>query len=425
MSGALVGLGLLLTFVVDLRVINGMDRAQFELRAPFVLVPLFATNAVWTSHRQLGWRWLAVVFAAASGAAAVLSLAGLLPAGVALVASFGLVALVGLLHAMSAQLGHGGIAARERAAGTALVLGAIAGVAFWSNPPTSLPALGAQLPRWVPALVPLGLLASAGSFVLGVGVARGHGAKSGMAGAALSMASVGYGASLALGIAALLLVRGARTGVGGGLAGIRPAIRRAAVHLVHVAVVLVVIGAGANIAYLAEDRVDTLRPGESVGFAGYTLTFQETSADHRNEAGFYEELHVHLGIRRGGQYLGEAVLTLFWLDRDARHLAYDPLTEVFRMPMEDLYLTPEAFLVAGTGWVLAHGNATRVTNADIRAVSFAVLREPGVTAVWAGLALTTLGGITLLAVGDSAPRARTERPGPQPVRRGRANDAEE
>ncbi len=76
--------------------------------------------------------------------------------------------------------------------------------------------------------------------------------------------------------------------------------RRYGGYVVHAAIVLLLIGA-IGIGGFASERDATLRPGESVEVAGYTLTYQGSRQERAANA---TEVRADLAVERGGESLG-------------------------------------------------------------------------------------------------------------------------
>jgi hypothetical protein len=294
-----------------------------------------------------------------------------------------------------------------------LLLAGFAGVAMWASPPTAL-ALGPLVVPVPLALVPVGLAASLACIVLGVPVAQGEGRGLGLLGALCAVLATGYGLSVALGLAAAVLVR-QRPAHRALLAALRH--HKGRFHGVgrwasHVGIVLVFIGYGASAYHATQldlhDLSDPLQRGVPRDFQGTTLTLVDSAGEDLDHDGTFERVTAFVAVSQGGHVLDVAPITFYWVDKESQ---YRPTEHVVRGPLRDLYLNSNpgnlpAMHTAQDGWVHSNQAAVFATglqpakmrSADVDALSLSVKALPLVAPLWAGAVLLPFSmALTILA----------------------------
>ena len=393
-------------FLLNLQVVNRPERLLFDLRAPFLVLPMVALLTVMLALAPLGARGaVALAAAGAVGGAAGWLLVPehrVLAMSAPLLLAAALAALARLVHVQGRAM-----PLRLRAAGTLLLLASVAGIVFWSNPPARLGPLAVP---WAAGFlgVALGALGLAGA--LAAFRARGHALA--LMGAAAAVLTVGYGVGALLALLALVLLlpeRGAFQPLAWRREGAR--VRETGIYLVHLAVILGLLGYAAS-TYSQQratfSAVDLDTAGE-VGPYAFRLGEPATTLD---EDGRLLVLRVPVALEKGGEAAGAATLGFTW-ERD--HYKGD--LDVRRHLWEDVYVTPLAFRTAD-GWVGADAaGAGRVTGEGIEAVTFSVAVLPLMSLVWAGLWMGVLGMAMVLA-GAALLRGKAETTRRVPVEEG-------
>jgi cytochrome c biogenesis factor len=400
----LMSLGLLVTVAVLLIGVNftvGQLAETFKEREPLVVLPLALVLTMRLTVKTVGGRRAAAIAFTALAAGLLLYLAlpsdlKLLGIGVPVMG----VALGAALQQLVRAAAKGSPAPKgARTAGALLLLAAMAGFAMWASPPSTL--LGAPVPL---ALVPLGLGAAMGAYVMGIAVLQGEGRVSLWLGVVLATASGGYGLGIVLGIGALLAGRRHATmghSVRETLRRVRGRVYGTSRWAAHVAILLVFIGYGASAYHATEadfhDLRDPLVRGVPRAFGDATLTLTDSRGVDRDGDGAFEEVTALIRVEQGGRLLDVAPLTLYWVEKEGQ---YRPTEHVVRQPLEDIYLNSNpanlpSFHTATDGWVGSNqgarfdlqGGQPKFRSDAVDMLSLSVKRLPMVAPLWAGAAL--------------------------------------
>jgi hypothetical protein len=388
------------TFLLNLQVVDRPDRGLFDLRAPFLVLPLVAVLTVMLALGPLG-RWWALALAAlgvAGGSFGWLLFPDhrVLALSAPLLACAALAALARLVHVQgrAAPL-------RPRLAGALLLASALLGLLFWSNPPTRAAGLALSDDASL-ALGFLGMGLSLVGLAGALAAFRATGWPLALAAALCNVLSVGYGVGALLALAALVLLLRER-------AAFRPLawrregarVRETGVWLLHLAVVLGLLGYAAST--YSQERATfaaaDLGTAGDVGPYAFQLASPEVQADAE---GRLVSLHVPMPLARNGEPDGAAALDFTWTGDH-----YTGRLDVRRHLLEDVYVTPLAFHTA-EGWVGADAAGLGKTTAQgIDAVTFSVAVLPLISLVWAGLWLAVL-GMALVIAGAALLRGKGE-----------------
>jgi cytochrome c biogenesis factor len=402
-------IGLTVTLLLDFQVVNGLNRAVFDIRAPMIVLPMMSILTLMLAKEPLGHR-----------GAIILALTGLVTGGIAaalfrddLVVAISVPVLIAALIASVAKIVHvnrGSAATKQvRLAGGLLLLASLLGMVMWSNPPSheeigpfmlNAGAVGGAL-FWMLAFV--GLLGALSALR-----AASHGlAVVGAVGATLA-AGYGIGALLAL-IALVLLVRNRGAFFTPlGLAALTrreaPRLVQTGIYLIHFAVILGLVGyAGST--YAKEQAFFDLAPGEVGELGGHTFTVETIHGVAAPNGAFLDKVVVDLAVERDGKNVGQGELEFYYKGAPVNH--YDPRLDIQRGFVRDLYLSPLAMRARGGEMVPAHGEScTRageglcLRNTDLASVAFEATILPLVAFVWAGLWM--MGAGMLLVLGGSA-----------------------
>lgn len=387
------------TFLLNLQVVNGPDRAVFDARAPFVALPIASLITLMLALAPLGKRG-AVALAAGSLA---LGFAAAWAFPQARVFALALPVCAGATLAAVLKLAHvqGATAPRAmRAAGAMLLLSGILGLVLWSNPPTYV--AGVTLPQGAGvALSLVGMALSTVALLGSVATFRGNARAWSVAGALAGALALGYGVGALLALAALALVLREPAPVAPrpfAREGVR--VREMGIYLVHLAVILGLLGVAAS-TYSQEREV----------FAGVPLDAERAVGDYdvvvsgarvEMDEGGLATLLVPLSLAKDGAPVGEESLEFRWQPRSA---AYGGLLHVRRALSEDVYVTPLAFHTPD-GWVGADSAAgAQVQDPNVDAVTFSVAVLPLMSLVWAATWMMVLGmGFILAGAGRGQQR---------------------
>lgn len=416
----LLGTAFLATFVVDARGVNGIDRDVYDALAPFfvlpmvlLLVPLFGAGLV--RARTLGL--LLVVTLAASVLltgvfldAWVLAVA-MPPLAVALV--LGLARLVRSVTPASATLG-------VRATVTCLFVGSLAGIVHWAAPPARIGAPWGEIATSA-GLQAIGVSVSILGLLLAIAYARDGGRIAGVAAGVGGVLGVGYGYGAILAAAGIPLVlllardRPAPLAPRAALRATHGVLRPFAVHLIHVALVVGLVGyAWSTYGATTQEDAFVLGEGDSAQLGDYTFTYARTENVFDAGLGHQRTVTASLDVTRGGAYAGEAHVHMKWIP-DVTH--YDPDTRVLGLGTSDIYVASLAMCRDPTGtcaknddWIEAHENGVEPLREGepITGMAFTAKVLPLMGLVWGALSLFVL-GIALVVLASVEPRGERVR----------------
>jgi hypothetical protein len=314
----------------------------FDVRAPYVVLPLVSVLTLMMALAPLGVRG-AVALAAAAPLAGALAWA-LFPGArtLALAAPF----LLAALAATALKLAH--VQGRPRRRAFLLVPGALVLVVA-ANPPT---------------------------YVAGLAIPDG---------ASLALGALGVGAG------ALLLAAAARS---------RARLRETGIYVIHLAVVLGLLGYAAS-TYSQTREVFAAQPlGTTVHVGPYDAAVG--AADVAQADGRLDRVHVPLHLTRAGGEAGGSGLDFAWRGdhyQPRLEVRRTLLEDVYVSPLA--FHTLAAGWVGSTT-----STGQRVSATDVDAVTFSVTVLPLMNLVWAGLWMGAAGMGMVLASGISFPTPR-------------------
>jgi cytochrome c biogenesis factor len=402
----IVALGLLVVFLLNLATVNGYHRSVYDDRAAWIVLPLMLLVGVALSNQFIG-RLRSLQLAALA-----LLVGGLLvalrpePWPLLLTAPAGVFALgASLLKLYKVSDGGAETPAALRWVGGLLLVGGLAAIVYWANPPSRIP-LGVAVLRPHPAWVLLGLPGGLAAVLGGVSTLRRRNYRLALAGAAGLSGSLAWGVGLAAGAAALVLLARRRRDFDLGvdawnlaptLAGLRRELRKTGVYAMHVALVIGLAGYAASTYLAGEEQNVRVEPGQDAHAHGYRFVYVAGSGQGQDAATQgAAEVVVHVRIERGGTSLGVVPLTM-WLELPQH---YAERVTVERYALRDLYLRPVRFEAPAAGTFEAHQDGVFLRPGDpVAAAEFTVRTLPGMHLVWGGVWLLPLGMVTVLAAG--------------------------
>lgn len=381
----------LVALVLLLRGINGTQRVVYDQRAPLFALALSALLTLHFLRKVVAMRQTLVALAVAGVAGAGAALAWPAQRLLALAAPFVLLGLGSLLLAHERSAPPGATPA-QRGARILLTLAGILGFLTWANPPAEIPLPGAALVA-SPAMILLGLLASAANLLAAVLAANARYARAARAFAALGLAAYGAGVGTILTLAAiaLLFARSKQRASGSW----RADVHRSALTLLHASVLLAMLGYGLS-TYSATEKAYTMEEplelGQPTPLGAYTLTFTGSDGVDADGNGVYENVDVYITVRRGDELLGNSTLSMFFVPSKDH---YDPSTYVLRGSREDVYFNANfqnahAMYSEVDGWTRGHGPTTEVHTAEITKLAMNVRVLPYTSLLWSGILLGIL-----------------------------------
>lgn len=378
---ALFGIATAVAFVVDLQVVNGPDRGVFDVRAPYVVLPIVSVLTVMLGLAPLGKRGALAL--AAAGAAAGLAAWGLFPGARTLALATPFLLAAGVATALKlAQVQGKPASTRLRLAGALLLLAGVLALVEGSNPLTYVGGLvvppGLSLATGI-----LGVALGALGVVGAIATFRARGRALAVAGAVAGILGVGYAVGALLAVAALALIVAERHRFADARLARWPEgarLRETGIYLAHLAVILGLLGYAASTYTEARETFAAVPVGSAVHLGAYDLTVGSAKEASTAE-GQVDAVAVPVALARGGVPAGGGALAFQWHDTH-----YSPQNDVRRTLSEDVYLDPLAFHTP-QGWVGATNAAEDrlAAPATVDAVTFTVSVLPLMSLVWAGL----------------------------------------
>jgi cytochrome c-type biogenesis protein CcmF len=391
---------------------EGLQPEVFESRLPLIIIPLMITLVV-----CLGWRYLgrlnSIYLIIALVFATILAYYAVFSGNV-----FGayIVALIGALFVAVYRIFMMATGSTRKTgkrslqvAGLFLIITAIIGMLFWSN----LTRIIGFSPPVKPDLLmgALGFLASAGALIGGLFCLRGRSPLIAAIGSILGILTLGYffvGSVLSI-ISLILILSSLSTFSKDRLnvQSVRSIVGGVSPHLIHLAIVLLLIGYAGSTYLMVEEDEDFLaysQPllvGAPVDFEGYELRLVDSRGTDADGDGNFEDINAVVEIIRDGSVIGEANLHLWWMipaNPNDAHYMLDVYVE--NTYYEDIYLIPDAMNTVADGWIWAHENTGNMfTSDDVRGVSFRIKTLPLMSALWGGLWMGSFAIFLLIFVG--------------------------
>jgi cytochrome c-type biogenesis protein CcmF len=412
----LLALAFLVTFLLNMMAVNGYTRVPFDERAPWVALPILLAMGLLFLLPWLGPR---------RGLAAALGALALGVAGVFMVPEHWEVVLVApafvlagtgaVWRSVRSARKAGRAGGRSVALGGVLVAGALLGIVYWSNPPSTFWLLGYSMPLAWGWAVP-GYAAAFGALAAGMLLFARDDRRVGLVGGVLLLVAFGYGVSALAGLAVLI----ASSGLGrpeGAFApwvrSVRERLRKSAVFMLHVMLIVGLSGYAAATYESEEAEVPLEVTDQQPGGAFADYTFQVAGVERFEPDpvdGTPEEFRVTLRVFDGGSELAPTTL-VFWKVPDDVRWHYDARTTVVRYVDRDLYLFP-TLLVFEDGELVDHSEGKFPPQGDVVGLRMTAKILPGMALVWTGLWTITglmvvnvaLAGVVVRwPVGSSAP----------------------
>ena len=396
---AIFSLWFFVTFALLILGVNGLDAEVFESRLPLLVVPLGLTLVAALVWRELGTERILVLVAILT-VLSVLAHFLLEPGRFWVYVPVAVTGMAVSVHGLWKSLDLRRVPWNLRAAGLLLLVSGILGMFMWGVFPTRV-ALG---PLAFDVTLPLAFLGFTLSIAPLVGAAiaiRSRNTRVAAGTALLGIAALGYLLGAILAAAALvLLVRRARAPAPAttlDLRTSRPAMHRAAAHLIHLGVATLLLAYAASAA-LGTDEVVEVVQGRSASSAGYSLHLTGIALADA-QGGFYERVESTVRVYRDGGLVGVGELVFRW-EFLAGRFSYSAAVDVTVLPLEDLYFRPLAFHVTGGDWIqVGAGGAALPVGGTVDRVAFQFLVKPLVGVLWAGVWMM-VGGMVLRVIID-------------------------
>lgn len=396
-SGAAMAFTLVtaVTLILLLQGINGTQRIVFDERAPLFALIFAALISAYFLGRAAGLR----IATCALGASLVIGIGVALVYAdqrpVALAAPTILLAFVATLLSLIRSAPRDTPRMAQLAYALVIVAG-LAGLVMWTSPPQEVVLGGVRL-QTAAWHIPVGIALSLGAIILAQLGLVGRSSRIFLGSSAAAALAYGYGASLALGATAAILIAAAHrrraapppTQI---LRRLRTLLHRTSLHFLHFAVVVTMVGYGLS-TYYAQDHAFTQEASLELGvpeqIGAYTISFDRTEGTDADGDGIYENVDAFLTVTRGGRLAGTAILSMYFVPSKDH---YDPSTYVSRRPLEDVYFNANfrnahAMYSEEDGWVVGHGPTEEVHSANITKLALNIRILPHVNVLWSGIFL--------------------------------------
>ncbi|UCD92073.1 MAG: cytochrome c biogenesis protein CcsA [Methanobacteriota archaeon] len=410
---AIFSIWFLTTFFLMIMGSGGLQPDVFESRIPLILVPLLLVLAICLLWRHLSARFTIYLIGVLALALVIFALVYFL-----VLDQVAIVYIPVLIAALFASLYKtvrvtGGRWKKDsdlwlKVSGTLLLIAGVIGIMFWTNlTRITLFSISAK-PDLTIAI--LGFLASVMALIGGLFSMRRISPRLSIFGAVCAILTLGYFfIGTILGFIALILMVESMSSFSKSrttFRSMRMAVRTASPHLIHVGAVLLLIGyvASTNLPVgVGEEEGNPfiLVENSPEGFEGYQLEFTDSTVEDFDGDGSYEIADIHIEITRGGAFVGEATLRLWWMvpanPFGIPHYMLDLYVE--NTYFEDLYFIGYAVRTNNI-WIQAHDQSgLKLTTEDIDAVALQVKKLPLMSALWGGMWLLMLGISFLVIVG--------------------------
>ncbi len=423
---AIFSLWFFVTLALMLLGINGMDPAVFEARLPLIVIPLGMVLVAALAWRELGPENLLILLAILT-VLTVLFYFFLEPGRfwvyIPVAAAAIGISIFGIVRAMDSKLSP----TELRIAGGLLLASGVMGMVMWGTFPTTT-SIGPAVVEVSPLLALVMFLLS---LVVQTGAAfatRARNLKASAVVGLLGILTIGYYVGAVLAVGALVLI--ARTAMKKEdvrvvpIGRTRPAVRRAAAHVIHLGVALVLLAYAAS-TFLPTAAVVSAPAGVPTAESlGYSFVLTGATGEDEDGDGQYERVTAHVEIYRDEVSVGHGDLLFWWMETMGAGSPphYMPGVDVTVLPLEDIYLIPLSFGNEADGTIPAQGTSgLKATSTDLDAVAFEVRVNPLVGVLWAGVWMMS-GALIVRVVADHwRPPLRKESippapaPGPAPT----------
>jgi len=410
----ILSIGAVVATILILLGVNGIQREVFDARAPWIVAPLIIVLVVCMVWRYIGKENSLYLI----GGLVLLGAGGffLLPDN--RIVGLGLpilaVALVASTYKMIKVTEYRRKTVRRlRAAGAMLMLSGIAGMYMWGAPPSRISLLFLHFEPNL-AMAVFGFTASSITLIGGVCAMRRSGFQFVLLSAILGILSLGYLIGAALSATAIPLIISQRSEFFLGqkerkaLPALNPILRPVGAHLVHLGIVIFLIGYVLS-TYLAVDtsfnpsiqqQFLEFNRGEVLQFDGYE--FRLVGSKGQNLDGFsgYEIVEADIEISKEGGVLSLARPYMKWEEHMGH---YHQFVYVENVVLKDIYFIVRGFYTAADGWIESMGGGgaqgVKFSSDDVSIVAIELKSIPGMTAVWSGFWIMSMGIVFVICAG--------------------------
>jgi hypothetical protein len=386
--------------------VNGLQREVFDFRAPLVVIPLVFLLVVCMVWRSIGRKnvlsVVGMMMAAGIGGYLVHpdpAIVGIsLPIlGIALIFAFYRIIKILQDKKSTSQVPF--------IAGILLVISGIIGMVMWSAPPSRIALFSTHFEPTI-ALAVLGFVFSSFTVMGGFFAAKRAGYKIALLGGLFGILTLGYYIGSVLAAIALILIYLSKnefmTPMNQKNEGKIPRrlqrdIRLLWTHIIHLSLILFMIGYVFS-AYLVVETADdkplqnqfhNMGQGDVLNFDGYDFKFVGSDGvSFENNMGF-ELVETLIEIYKEGELLSVARPYMKW----AEHMNhYHQFVYVENVAIKDIYFIVRGFYTPSQGWIYSMGEkGIRLQSDEITAIAMELKSLPGITAVWGGLWIMSMG----------------------------------
>jgi ABC-type transport system involved in cytochrome c biogenesis permease subunit len=405
----------IITVLLMLMGVNGLEAAVFEDRLPLLLVPLLIVMAVCLTWRYLGrvaGLYLIIILAIVTIIAY-----GLLYGNVI---SIYATALAAALFATCYRIVRVGLPKKRgldlpAIGGILLVIAGILGMVTWSNPPRIiLLSLSLELPL---AYAPVGFIFGLAALIGGLTTLRGSHPRLSLLFAILGILSFGYffiGTILSAVALIIMLASSSSFSRATKSQSLKPVLKATGTYLIHLGAVLLIIGYVSS-GYMAEEKdfnpstIGSLSTFSSVDFNDYSISIEGSSGEDTDDDGFFETMNVDVAVTRDNSLIGTATMQFYWMvpANPAESPHYMINIDVLKTSTKDLYFIGYAFNTPDDGWIQAMGDTgVQFSSSNVQEIAFQVSSLPLMGVLWGGMWIMSIGILLVAVTGYRSKRKR-------------------
>jgi hypothetical protein len=411
----------LITILLMLMGVGGLEAAVLEDRLPLILIPLFIALTACLTWRYLGKQrtLYAIVLLVL---AAVIGYAILPNKVIGLYIGVVLVAIVASCYRTVRTVRPGRSRFRlHEIAGILLIIAGFIGMVTWSNPGRLSLLLASVEPGLVYA--PFGFIFSVLALIGGISALGTRSFVLSALGSIFAILSIGhFSIALILGIVGLVMILYSRNAFAGQAKEVStkkgkasgsvirkkrlvPILKSTGAHIIHFGVALLIVGYVAS-NYLSQEKDFNPDPPRialttsgPVQFMDYSLEIDSSEGTDVDGDGLYENMKVHIKVLQNGADVGRATLEFYWMVPQSPVEVPHYMINIYVLPTsyEDLYFIGYAFNTSNDGWIQVREDTGRQFASDeVTDVAFVVRSLPLMGALWGGMWIMTTGIVFVL-----------------------------
>ncbi|MEE9151653.1 MAG: cytochrome c biogenesis protein CcsA [Thermoplasmata archaeon] len=413
----LLSIGAAITTFMLMMGINGIQREVFDSRAPLIALPLIIVLAACMVWRSLGRKntLTMVVVMVAAGIIGYLLFPEPAIVGIALPILF-IALFTAIYKVLIVTDGGKKVTWKLRLGGALLVSSGILGMIMWGAPPSRVALFSMY---FVPTfeIAVFGFIFSSLAVVGGFFAAKRASFKLAVFGGICGLLVLGYFVGTVLSAIALVLIIAsyrefsidAKERISGRISRkLKRDFRLVWSHIIHLGLIVFIIGYVLSTYLVVEtaddeamqNRFHNMSRQDTLEFDGYEFKLvgsEGTTAENRVG---YEIVEVLIEIYKDGELLSVAKPHMKW----AEHMNhYHQFVYVENVVLKDIYFIVRGFYTPSQGWIYSMGGegqqGVRFLSDDITAVALELKSLPGMSAVWGGFWIMSIGIVFIIIVG--------------------------